>query len=201
MTQSIRAGFIVEGHGDVKAVPVVFRRIVRLHSPNLEVLPQNPFRVPRDKLKKLGELERTVEFVARGLENRRVILVLIDSDDDCPAQLGPALLDRARRARSDVPIGVALAKCEFENWFIAAASSLAGKRSLPSDLVSPASPETIRGAKEWLSKRMIGRPYKETTDQEPLAREFDLELARACPSFDKLCRETIRIVSEAIGQL
>lgn len=199
MTQSIRAGFIVEGHGDVKAVPVLFRRIVRLHFPDLEVISHNPFRVPRDKLKKEGELERTVEFVARGLENRRVILVLIDSEDDCPAQLGPSLLDRARRARRDVPIGVALAKCEFENWFIAAAPSLACKRNLPLNLTSPESPETIRGAKEWLSKRMIGRPYKETTDQEPLAREFDLDLARTCPSFDKLCRETIRMVSEAIG--
>jgi hypothetical protein len=182
MTQSVRAGFIVEGHGDVKAVPVVFGRIVRLHFPGLQVIPQNPFRVPRDKLLKQGELERTVEFVSRGLENRRVILVLIDSDDDCPALLGPALLDRARRARGDVPIGVALAKCEFENWFIAAASSLAGKRNLPADLASPPSPA------------LLGLPAEPAITSKPLinygpnAAGCNLPGYQAVPATQTLCR-------------
>jgi hypothetical protein len=195
----IEAGFIVEGHGDVKAVPVVFRRVVEWQFPGLPMVLRDPFRVPRDKLKKDGELERTVEFVSRQLKGRRAILILIDSEGDCPATLAPSLLRRATEARRDLPIGVVLAKHEFENWFIAAASSIAGQRGLAPDLTSPAEPEAVQGAKEWLSARMIGRPYKETTDQEPLARLFDIEGARKSASFDKLCREVSRIVSAATG--
>ena len=199
MTRLIEVGFIVEGHGDVKAVPVAFRRIVELQFPGLQTRLRDPFRVPRDKLKKDGELERTVEFVARGLTGRRVILVLIDSEEDCPAELAPDLLRRATKARSDLPIGVVLAKHEFENWFIAAAGSVAGQRGLALDLTCPAEPEAIQGAKEWLSARMTARPYKETTDQEPLARAFDLQMARMSPSFDKMWRGVSRIVSAAIA--
>ena len=199
MTRLIEAGFIVEGHGDVKAVPVAFRRIVESQFPGLQTRLRNPFRVPRDKLKKDGELERTVEFVARGLTGRRVILVLIDGEGDCPAELAPDLLRRAMKARSDLPIGVVLARHEFENRFIAAAGSVAGQRGLSLDLTCPAEPEAIQGAKEWLSARMTGRPYRETTDQEPLARAFDLQMARISPSFDKMWREVSRIVSAAIA--
>ena len=91
------------------------------------------------------------------------VLVLLDADDDCPAALGPALLERARAARSDVPISVVLANREFEAWFIAAAESLAGTHGFPADLTAPADPEKIRGAKEWLGQRKTdGRPYKPT---------------------------------------
>jgi hypothetical protein len=92
---------------------------------------------------------------------------------------------------------VALAHHEFENWLIAAAESLAGFRDLRDDLVSPPNPESIRGAKEWLSDRMSRRPYRETTDQEPLAKRFDLDAARRARSFGKFYREVIRLCKEA----
>ena len=105
---------IVEGHGEVQAVPVLIHRIAADVFPgmSLHVLP--PLRVSRFKLVKKGELERAVELAARKTGGVGAVLVLIDSEDDCPAQTGPALLDRACATRSDLPIGVVLAKHEYE---------------------------------------------------------------------------------------
>ena len=68
-------------------------------------------------------------------------MILADSDDDPPCLLGPELLKKAMQIRPDVPIGVALAQREFESWFLAAAQSLQGKRSLPKDLEPPPEPK------------------------------------------------------------
>ena len=110
-----------------------------------------------------GGVENAVSAAALRVDTAGGVLVLLDADDDCPAALGPALLERARAARSDVPISVVLANREFEAWFIAAAESLAGTHGFPADLTAPADPEKIRGAKEWLGQRKTdGRPYKPT---------------------------------------
>ena len=157
-------------------------------------------RVTRSKLVLLGELERAVERAGRGLRSPGGVLIVIDSDDDCPKELAPALLDRATRAAGGRwPVGVVLAKREFESWFIAAAESIAGHSGLPPGLCAPADPESIRDAKGWLEKAMPpGRKYSETVDQSSLASKFDLNLARRAPSFDKMCREIERFCSLAI---
>jgi hypothetical protein len=125
------------------------------------------------------------------------VLVLVDSDDDCPAELGPGLLERARKARSDVPIGMVLAKREFEAWFLASAESLRGKRGLAQDLTAPSDPETVRDAKGWLSDRMTtGRRYRETLDQPALSADFDFVQARAADSFDKCYREIAQLLTQ-----
>jgi len=72
---------------------------------------------------------------------------MLDADDDCPATMGPELLKRARAAVPHTPVGLVLAKCEFEAWFLASAESLAGRRGLPDVLSPPANPESIRGQK------------------------------------------------------
>ena len=51
-------------------------------------------------------------------------------------------------------ISVVVANREYEAWFLAAAGSLAGMSNLPDSLVAPEDPEDIRGAKEWISKKM-----------------------------------------------
>src|SRR5688572_29082730 len=92
--------------------------------------------------------------VARTVGTEGAVLVVLDGDDDCPAQLGPVLLRRAEGACRTIPVAVVLAKKEFEAWFIASAASLAGRRGLPADLRAPADPEAIRDAKGWLSCQM-----------------------------------------------
>ena len=139
----------------------------------------------------------TIASVVEGHGEVRALPVLIDADDDCPAQLGPALLARATRARSDRAIAVVVAKSEFEAWFLASAPSLAGSRRLPSDLAAPDDPEGIRGAKEWLTEQMTSaHPYKETVDQAALTRQLDLAMVRRkSPSFDKLWRDVERLLA------
>jgi hypothetical protein len=123
------------------------------------------------------------------------VLVVLDSDDDCPAQAGPNLLTRAAAVRVGLPIAVVLAKHEFESWFIAAAESIAGQLGLPADLQSPNDPESIRGAKEWLTGKMLGsRSYSPTLDQPALASRFDLGVALRANSFEKFHRETTRLL-------
>jgi hypothetical protein len=186
---------IVEGHGEIEAVPITIRRIAHLVAPELSLKIHQPFRVPRNKLVKPGELERSVELAARRTGGNGAILIVLDGDDECPAALGPELLARARKARPDLSIRVVLAKREFEAWFLAAAESLRGRRGLASNLEGPSDPEAIRGAKEWLTAQMVeGRRYGETLDQSAFASVFDLERARRAPSFDKFFRDVLDLI-------
>jgi hypothetical protein len=190
----VHIGCVVEGHGDVEAVPVLIRRVAWLLDPTLVVRLPAPVRTPKSKLAKVGELERAVDLAARKLDRPAAVFVLLDSDEDCPAQLGPSLLDRAQRARSDLVVAVVLAKREFEAWFLAAAASLAGHRGLPPNLGSPPDPEEVRDAKGWLGQRMGPHGYSPTLDQPALAATFDLAMARRALSFDKCYRDLERII-------
>jgi len=195
---SLALGCVVEGHGDVEAVPVLVRRMVQELDASLSPRITRPVRTPRYKLVQQGEIERAVALAAAAAGKPCAVLVLVDAEDDCPATLGPSLLTRARVPLGNVPVAVVLAKFEFEAWFLAAAESLSGHRGLRNNLVSPADPEAVRGAKEWLEQHMVGKHcYRETLDQAPLAARMDLDLARRrSPSFDKVWREIDRLLRE-----
>ena len=194
---TVKIGCIVEGHGEVEAVPVLIRRIAQNLYPELSITIELPIRASRNLVVKAGELERRVELAARRVGRRGAIFIILDSDDDCPKRLGPALLDRALQARSDLPIAVVLAKHEFEAWFLAAAESIRGQKGLGNEIRSPNNPETIRNAKGWLSERMEhSRTYRETSDQPALAALFDIEQARQADSFDKCYRDIVRLLNE-----
>lgn len=96
---------IVEGHGDVSAVPELLRRLAFEEFGNYGLRVLRPFRLPRGEIVANNELERAVELGARKLAeegDRGGIFVLLDADDDCPATLGPALLQHATAARHDL---------------------------------------------------------------------------------------------------
>jgi hypothetical protein len=187
---------IVEGHGDEKALPVLLRRLRRALSLPVQLNIPPPLRRPRNALTKAGGLEAAVELAARRVAAPRGILVVLDADDDCPAELGPSLLERARATRPDIPIAVVLAKREYEAWFLAALPSLCGKHNLADQLPEVANPEGVRGAKEYLERWMIGgAAYKASIHQAVLTADFDLPLARSrSDSFDKLWREVERLL-------
>lgn len=179
---------VVEGHGEVEALPCLLRRIAQ--ELGVQITVPQPIRVPKSTLLKPDELEKAVDLGVRKSAGDRIVLVVLDADDDCPAVCGPQLLKRAQGARSDAKVAVVLAKAEFEAWFLAAAPSLAGQRSLDPSLAAPARPEDIRDAKGWLGAHMAGgRRYAETIDQPALAALFDMAQARrGADSFDKLWR-------------
>lgn len=190
--QLVTIASVVEGHGEVPGLPALLHRIARDHSVWSLRTPR-PFRRNKGSLVIPGGIEAAVEATAHRISEAGGVLVLIDADDDRPGCRGPELLARAQKARSDVPVSVVLADKEFEAWFLAGASTLAGYSGFPHDLAPPSQPESIRDAKGWLTgqrERAGGQPYKPTVDQAPLARAFDMSQARAgSPSFDKFWRE------------
>jgi hypothetical protein len=195
----IRIACIVEGDGDADAIPLLVRRIARDLDPPALAEPFLSQRIPKSRLVgKPPHLENAIELAARGAGASGAILLVVDADDDCPATVGPALLQRARKARADVPSAVVLAKREYEAWFLAAAPSLRGLEGFPANLEAPTEPESISDAKGWLTRHMPpGQPYKERLHQLRLTKRFDLGLARSVGSFDKLCRDITALIIAA----
>ncbi len=130
---------IVEGHGEVSALPKLLHRVAA-EFPMVDLLtPKPPWRCPRGSLIAPNGIEREVESNSWvGLSGG--ILVLLDADDDCPAELAPALLKRARAARPDRRVSIVLAKREFEAWFLASVPSLAGRIGFSADMKPPDDP-------------------------------------------------------------
>lgn len=186
---------VVEGEGEVRALPRRLHRIAAdLGAADLRT--PLPMRVPRGRITTPGGLERAVAAAALRVTGTGGVLVLLDADDDCPAQFGPLLLARAQASRPDKQVSVVLANREFEAWFLAAAPSLAGQFGFSAAFSRPKDPESARDCKGRLTKaRPKGQPYKETVDQAPLTSAFDLEMARQhSGSFDKLHRDVSRLL-------
>lgn len=188
---------IVEGHGELEAVPELIRRIAAAENLQWQgIYAFHTFRVPKDRLQRNGELERTVELAARRVRPTGGIVVIVDADQSCPATLGPSLLARAEAICADLPLSVVLAKWEFESWFLASAASIGGHCGLPPTLAAPKNPEAIQGAKEWLSRQMPdGAIYTETRHQAALTSVFDIVEARTAPSFDKCYRGVASVLA------
>ena len=90
---------IVEGHGEVAAVPVLLRRLLaEARITGVDV--GRPIRRTRSQLATQEGLARSIAL-ARIQPNCAAILVLFDGDDDCPALLGPVAQRWANAAARD----------------------------------------------------------------------------------------------------
>ncbi|EKP94328.1 DUF4276 family protein [Thermaerobacter subterraneus] len=161
----MRLASIVEGHGEVDAVPVLLRRIAHdLEMYDLEILP--PIRVQRGHFHAGSpRLHQAALLAACRVGRHGGVLVLFDADDDCSAHCGPALQSDLAARLSPLPVAVVLAHKEFETWFLAAVESLRGCRGIREDATVPPDPEAIRGSKEYLRRQMQPpRDYRETVD-------------------------------------
>jgi hypothetical protein len=105
---TITIATVVEGHGEVAALPVLLRRIAAEVAPETAVCLPRPYRVGRGTLIRDGGLETVVAAITEQIDLSAAVLILIDADDDCPAMMGPSLLARARAARPDLPSAVVL---------------------------------------------------------------------------------------------
>ncbi|MCX6645236.1 MAG: DUF4276 family protein [bacterium] len=185
---------IVEGEGEVEAIPILLRRLFSTFR-RLDLLDQiyPPQRKKRHLIVKPNQLEKEIIRASR-FQGCEAIIVLIDSDTDCAAKLAQNLVERALKERNDKHIEVILAVSEYESWLIGGASSIAGKRGLPLDLLPDEDPEMIPNAKAWLDKKMGSRKYLETDDQPALTNDFNICGAyRRCPSFRRFCKAIKRI--------
>ncbi len=166
--------------------------MVHLDLPYVEIA--RPFRVKRSKVVREGELERVVRQAVASRQSATSVLILLDADRDCPADLGPVLLGRASAA-TDLPVRVVLPAIEIEAWVLADVESVRGVRGIASDAVTPEDPESVRDAKKALSSRMEGaRGYVATSDLPALMTQLDLDgAAQRSSSFQKLCRDVISL--------
>jgi hypothetical protein len=191
----LRVAPIVEGHGDESSVRSLLVRTWTelLGGEFIDVL--RPIRGKRHQLVRTRDLERAIGLAALNLaekptEDRSLILVLLDADEDLPCQLAPQLQAHARSVRADLDVACVLANVEYETWFVGAAASLTRFLAITPEQ-APVNPEAGRHGKGWIERHFIGPTrYSETLDQPKLTAAMDLAMCRnACPSFDKLCRE------------
>ena len=183
---------IVEGDGEVQALPVLLRRLRDWRTPAAVVNVLPPIRVRKDRfLNRADEFNRFLLLAASKCGDSGWILILLDADKDCPAEKGREILQRANNVVPHRRVAVVLAKREYEAWFIASAPSLDGFRGFvcgPND--GSADAELPRNAKGWIRSRLSAGAYNEITDQPAFSHRFDLIQAHErSRSFRKLCDE------------
>ena len=175
---------IVEGHGEVEALPVLLRKL--LHGMSV-------FDVEIDKpINAHGvgglrsRLERLLEYGTRR-PNCSAIIVVRDSEDECPLELVCDYGRRTLKVGCAVPVAFAIAKRMYETWLVASIETIAGTRGIAEDASFEGEPETLSSPKAWLTSQMPpGRAYKETLDQAAMTDRLDPVVARRCRSFRRL---------------
>jgi hypothetical protein len=187
---------IVEGHGEQQAVRRLLLRIASDARAQAVLRINEPIRIKSGSF--VNDQAYFNKYMALAAAKARQqpdghVLVLLDCEDDCPAQLGPQLLARAQSVAADVSTLVVLAHREYETWFMAAVVSLRNLEGMAADVVAPARPEAMRDAKGWLGRQMLYR-YDPISHQLAFTNAFDLNAARTIPSFDRLCRKIASIV-------
>ena len=143
---------LVEGHGEVEALPVLLRRFIDA-AQVWTVGVRQPIRRPRNRLAQEDGVRQAVRLALEQPECGAV-LVLLDGNSDCPAELGPTVQEWTTGAADDTPCRVVLAHREYEAWFLASIESLRGFRGVTTTAQPPRDPEDARGAKEQLRARM-----------------------------------------------
>ncbi len=207
---------IVEGFGEVAAVPILIERWLRYRRfhVNIRVDVAGPVRASgvgalkasHDVQDGLG-IEHYVEIAL--LRRPDAILVLLDADEDCPARRGPALLDRARTmVPPGFPVGVVLAHREYEAWFLAAFHSkvfrdrLAGEGLALSTGATDLSGMDVEAVADCKSRvaTLLGLPkYEPNIHQAKLTRilPFSPDVSRRSRSFRKLLKELESLTKQA----
>lgn len=182
---------VVEGQSEARALNVLLRRML-VEQPGVKLA--RPFRVRRSKVVRAGELEKSLAQAVRSRPGASALLLLLDADEDCAAEVGPELLARAT-ACTDIPTAVVLPCVEIECWILAAIESVRGVRGVRASAGPPDDPEAVRDAKGALTRLMDGtRGYVATDDMPALFASLDWELAQArSRSADKFVREVARL--------
>jgi hypothetical protein len=193
---------IVEGHGEVSALPVLMQRWLAHIGRSHEYQVLDPVRVGVDRLKNPFNEERQqgIEYAIRASLRRKpgAILVLLDADRACalPAsgpRLGPALLARARVVAPHLDLAVVVADPEYEAWFL---------RNAPAVFPGVADVQPTRRDCKGLVSELLGTKYLEGSDQAQLTKRLPLPEPAAIPelpdpSYRKLFKELARLMPPA----
>lgn len=202
MTRRLRVVAIVEGAGEVEALPVLLRRIGLELLGDVEVEALKPFQMKgRSEIvsERRSKLPNAIDTCLRKLESAqrptpsvaKLLLILIDADGECPVLLMRELRARPEIANARGEVAIVVATRNYETWLVGGASGFADllktSKSLPPD------PEIAGLGESWLKANLRRGVYSKTVDQRRLSGLMDLAGCRqGCPSFDKLCRELAR---------
>lgn len=204
---------IVEGPGDVSAVPVLLRRILgeSLGIQQWQVL--KPIKTEGcGNMTKPGGIER---FVLRAQKEPgcSAVVIIIDGDaaeklpqnqrlrDDCPPAFARWFSHRIQTIAPQIPVVVIVVQREYEAWFLASMETIAGRRKngmpgLRDNVHCDGDPENYPDPKAWINARLSrGYSYSETRDQENLTKLINLQIVRTrSRSFRRLIHAVEEIV-------
>ncbi|MEI6788590.1 MAG: DUF4276 family protein [bacterium] len=188
---------IVEGHGEVEAVPVLMRRLLA-ESQCFGVQVGRPIKRTQAQFRSREPVQDAVRLALLQPECAAVV-ILFDGEDDCPKDVAGKVRCWAKEAAGDVPCDVVIACREYETWFLAAVESLRGKYGIGLDAAVPEDPESKRDAKGALEEFMPpDRAYSETGDQPGMSSAFDMGLAyRRNRSF----RKFVKAIGDILAQM
>lgn len=195
---------LVEGHSDVKSVPVLAKQIItdlngwqyvfldkkeplRVGGPSKLI--KDDFKEWRNKLKRCKLKEKfggailllDADVVHDGI-NRP------DGNPYCLVELAKKLAEVATEegANETFSIGITFVSQEFESWGIECYQAMSGmefpdglkmKNGLPAPASSPE--KSPRSAKTWFQNHLTSGSYSETKHLETIAKHLDLGVLRA----------------------
>lgn len=188
---------LVEGPGDMTAVPVLLRKLFQQNN-IFNWMPGDPMRV--------GELSALKKRLRNFAEALRIkmnegkchgVLVLLDMEDGCPRDEAWALAAEFATFGLPCPVAVVFAHREYEEWLVASLPTIAPHVACFPDTLARDYPiEGKRGVKEWLTRQMpAGTIYKETTDQASFTAHLNTDLALECRSFQRLTKAIDEIIA------
>lgn len=171
MVTSFHLASIVEGHGEVQALRVLIHKLF----PDWQV--STPIRCTKGEITE--HKPRFVSHLKLAQANIRengadgLVLVLIDADDDCPAEISRRITPRVSQ-EIESPSLIAVAKRCYESWLIAGNTDFNGN-----------DPECLNG-KRWIKQR--DPRYNPRIHQPGYTSRLDIDLAiQRSRSFAYLC--------------
>ncbi len=176
-----KIALITEGDGEKDAAPRLLALALQ-HCGCFHLFPRQPALNAHGcgNLTKRGGLEKFLEVAYR--YDVDAVLVLIDSDGECPVRLARDFSARTQAVGARKPTAIVVAHTMYEVWFVASASALGGvslgSRTFQSDIEIPVDPEDINNPKSWIEDKIRPKQYKETEDQVVLTSQIDFDLAR-----------------------
>lgn len=187
---------VVEGHGEVEAIPVLCGRVLGRLGVTGWAIDKFPVRQPRSRL-----VEETVasprrpcrtDGMSRALAMAHArpataVLVVCDSDDDCAASWGTSADAMPTQV---VPFKAVMAVREYEAWLLWSRSDIELLRAHATN------PDIVRDAKGALRRLVPG--YMPTVHQLAETRRLDIDRVWArSDSFDKLVRALAQITGHS----
>ena len=175
---------VVEGHGDVESAPILTRRV--LH----ERLGNYVWELDTHRRGGLSHLRANHwshfrRYLGAAFNEECPIVWLIDCEDDCAWHIAAEMSAVACEEVVRSPLAVCCWVREYETMFLIDIDTTRQELGFPANVEGPDNPESVRGAKEWLSRQLPrGRRYRQRIEQPRLSANISIDrLAREYRSF------------------